>query len=205
MLRKKSSPSFYLASQSPRRQALLTQAGASFAVLPPINVQEMPRSGESAEDYVLRMAQTKATIGMRAARRYGMPMLPVLGADTEVILNKHIFGKPQNEDEVRSMLRALSGATHEVLTAIALCFLEKTRRKTASVVVASRVSFKNLSDDEITRYLASGEPFGKAGAYAIQERGGVFVTHIEGSYSAIVGLPLYETTQLLTTHAGIVI
>jgi septum formation protein len=165
----------------------------------------MPRSGESAEDYVLRMAQTKATIGMRAARRYGMPMLPVLGADTEVILNKHIFGKPQNEDEVRSMLRALSGATHEVLTAIALCFLEKTRRKTASVVVASRVSFKNLSDDEITRYLASGEPFGKAGAYAIQERGGVFVTHIEGSYSAIVGLPLYETTQLLTTHAGIVI
>jgi len=193
----------YLASQSPRRQALLTQAVIPFSVLPleDGDVIEVPHANEPAHDYVLRMARAKAIIGRRRARQRHLPSLPVLGADTEVVLNGKIFGKPQDESDARRMLRALSGQTHEVLTAVALAL----PRRTISIVVPSQVSFKTLGDDEIARYLKTGEPFGKAGAYAIQERGAVFVTHIAGSYTGIVGLPLHETVQLLTMQAGIVL
>lgn len=196
-------PLIYLASQSPRRQALLTQAGISFEVLPLLgdDVVEMPHGEERARAYVLRMARAKAVMGRRRARQRHLPPIPVLGADTEVVLDGRIFGKPGNEERAKEMLWALSGKTHEVLTAVALSLPQRT----ASLLVTSQVTFKTLGDNEIARYIKTGEPFGKAGAYAIQGRGAALITHISGSYSGIVGLPLYETVQLLTTQAGIVL
>lgn len=199
----KTIPLIYLASQSPRRQALLTQAGISFSVLAlqEDDVIEVPRNGEPAHAYVLRMARTKAIMGRRRMRQRHLPPLPVLGADTEVVLDGRIFGKPESAASAKEMLRMLSGRTHEVLTAIALALPQCT----TSRIVVSQVTFKALSDDEIMRYLETNEPFGKAGAYAIQGHGTMLITHISGSYTGIVGLPLYETVQILTTQAGLVL
>ena len=194
-------PSIYLASQSPRRQALLTQIGVTFEVLTlgENTIAEVPRPGEAPLVYVRRMARAKALIGMRHSRQQRLPMRAVLGADTEVVLADRIFGKPRDRQDAAAMLRALSGKTHEVISAVALCHPRRqgnTVRVTERVAV-SRVTFKALRDEEIARYLDSGEPFGKAGAYAIQGRAGAFATHLDGSYSGVVGLPLFETAQLL--------
>ncbi|MCL2872779.1 MAG: Maf family nucleotide pyrophosphatase [Betaproteobacteria bacterium] len=194
-------PLIYLASQSPRRQALLTQIGIAFKVLTLGEnvIAEVPRPGEAPLAYVRRMARAKAIVGMRHLRRQPLPMRAVLGADTEVVLADRIFGKPRDRQDAAAMLQALSGKTHEVISAVALCLpLRKgSALRVMERVAVSRVTFKSLRDEEIARYLDSGEPFGKAGAYAIQGRAGAFVTHLDGSYSGVVGLPLFETAQLL--------
>ena len=198
-------PWVYLASQSPRRQALLTQIGVPFEVLALDKgaIAEVPRSGEVPLAYVRRMARAKAMIGMRQSRQRRLAARAVLGADTEVVLASRVFGKPRDREDAAAMLRALSGKTHEVISAVALCPLVQKGNmvEVMDCVVVSRVTFKTLRDEEIGRYLDSGEPFGKAGAYAIQGRASAFVTHLDGSYSGVVGLPLFETAQLLR-HLG---
>ncbi|MCL2298475.1 MAG: Maf family nucleotide pyrophosphatase, partial [Proteobacteria bacterium] len=174
----------YLASQSPRRQALLTQIGVPFEVLTLTEgaIAEIPLPDEAPIAYVRRMARAKAVVGMRRLRQQHLPtqlpMRAVLGADTEVVLGNRIFGKPQDRQDAAAMLRALSGKTHEVISAVALCLPVRRGRATEVLdrVLVSRVTFKTLCDEEIKRYLDSGEPFGKAGAYAIQGCAGAFVT-----------------------------
>ncbi|MDR2016476.1 MAG: Maf family nucleotide pyrophosphatase [Burkholderiales bacterium] len=191
----------YLASQSPRRQALLTQIGVPFEVftLGENVIAEIPQPNEAPLAYVRRMARAKAIIGMRQLRQQQLPERAVLGADTEVVWAGRVFGKPRDRQDAAAMLQALSGKTHEVISAVALCPLLRKGRALRVIdrVVVSRVTFKILCDEDIGHYLDSGEPFGKAGAYAIQGRAGAFVTHLDGSYSGVVGLPLFETVQLL--------
>lgn len=187
----------YLASSSPRRRELLAQLGVRFEVIAP-EISEQPRAGEPARDYVARLARTKAVAGTTFVRARGWPARPVLAADTEVVLDGEILGKPRDHGHAVSMLSRLSGRTHEVLTAVAVLHQDELRE----ALVESRVTFTPLSSDDIERYWRSGEPADKAGAYGIQGRAGAFVSRIEGSYSAIVGLPLCETAQLLA-HYGI--
>jgi len=182
--------SIVLASASERRSRLLAQIGVRHEVVP-ADLDELPTPGESPASYVQRLARDKAQAGFRAlgarARR------PVLGADTTVVLDGRIYGKPADEEDCVAMLMALSGRCHEVLSAIAL-FDGVTLREELN---ASRVSFRSLEATECRRYWASGEPAGKAGAYAIQGLGAVFVTRLEGSFSGVMGLPLFETAALL--------
>jgi septum formation protein len=182
----------YLASASPRRQELLRQLGVCFDVITP-NIAEEAYVHESPRDYVERLACAKARQGAALIRARGLPTFPVLGADTEVVLDGEILGKPRNREHGVTLLRRLSGRTHEVLTAIAVLHQDELHR----AVVESRVTFASLSDDAIARYWDSGEPLDKAGAYAVQGRAAGFIARIEGSHSAIVGLPLYELLQLL--------
>ena len=182
-------PDIYLASQSPRRQALLQQIGVGFELLA-VDVDETPRAGESAEVFVERVALDKARTGrgrIPAGRR-----LPVLGADTCVVAQGKIMGKPRGREHALEMLQLLSGATHEVLSAVALAGAHEALR-----VHASRVTFRTLSAAECAAYWDTGEPADKAGAYAIQGLAAMFVTHLAGSYSGVMGLPLYETAELL--------
>jgi septum formation protein len=181
-----------LASQSPRRRALLHQIGVPHEVCAP-QVDERVLAGEGAADYVVRMARAKA---LSLERLPGT--LPVLAADTIVVIDATILGKPAGEAEGLAMLRRLSGRAHEVLTAVALlsdggldCHLS-----------ASEVRFRALREAECRAYWASGEPHDKAGAYAVQGLGAVFIEHLAGSYSGVMGLPLYETAALLRA-AGI--
>lgn len=180
-------PSLVLASASPRRLELLRQIGIEPQVLP-VQVEEIPRPHESPADYVRRVALDKA---LAAAER--RPEAPVLGADTEVVADGAVFGKPSDAEDCARMLRHLSGRVHRVLSAVAL--LWKGRRYQA--MSTTLVHFRPLGEAEIAAYWASGEPAGKAGGYAIQGRGAVFVRRIEGSYSGVVGLPLCETAELL--------
>lgn len=175
-----------LASQSPRRAELLQQIGVPF-VASPADVDETPLPGESPEDFVRRMAIEKA----RAIHALH-PQDPVLGSDTAVVLDGRIMGKPRDREDALDMLLSLSGRTHRVLTGVAL-----VHARTDYALCDSRVTFRDIARDEVLRYWASGEPADKAGAYAIQGHGAVFVAHIEGSYSGIMGLPLFETAQLL--------
>ncbi|MGE7993105.1 Maf family protein [Pseudomonas sp. NPDC089554] len=178
----------YLASGSPRRRELLTQIGVPFsAVSAPID--ETPLPGEAAPAYVERLARAKAAAGLASLASPGV----VLGADTAVVLDGVILGKPENREQALAMLGDLSGREHQVLTAVALT----DGQRQASLCVASSVRFRAISFDEAWRYWASGEPADKAGGYAIQGLGAVFVTHLTGSYSAVVGLPLSETAELL--------
>jgi len=177
----------YLASQSPRRAELLTQIGVSFSVVD-IAIDETPLANESARFYVERMAIEKSSSGF-ANVRSGV----VLGADTTVVLDEKILGKPVDRDDAVAMLKLLSGKTHQVMTAI--CMTSKNNQLTA--VSVTEVSFRSLSEIEVNAYCDTGEPMDKAGAYGIQGRGAVFVNHIEGSYSGVVGLPLSETYLLL--------
>jgi septum formation protein len=194
-------PRIYLASRSPRRRELLRQIGVQFDVLAfrggergeDPDVDETPASGEAAERYVERLALTKAEAGMRRLMWRHLPRRPVLAADTTLELEGLIIGKPENQDDAVRILRSLSARTHRVLTAVAVTDGERTR----SAVSLSEVRFRALADDEIRRYVTTGEPMDKAGAYGIQGRGAVFIEHISGSYSGIMGLPLYETAQLL--------
>lgn len=181
----------YLASSSPRRAALLTQLHVTFTILA-ASVDESVDGHEAPLSYVQRMARGKALAGESERRRRDLVPAPVLGADTVVVSGGEILHKPDDLATARSQLRCLSGGQHTVHTA--LCLLGALRRE---VVVSSMVTFKALSAAEIQAYCATGEPLGKAGSYAIQGRGALFVSHIAGSYSAIVGLPLYECGQFL--------
>lgn len=182
----------YLASQSPRRAELLQQIGVDFVCLP-IDVDETPLADEAPVDYVQRVALAKAQAGWAQCQEQGLSPLPVLAADTSVILAGRIMGKPRDRDHGLAMLSALAGQTHHVLTAICLCF----QGETYSALSTTQVSFRAIGAAELDDYWASGEPLGKAGAYAIQGRAAVFVENIHGSYSGVVGLPLLETHQLL--------
>lgn len=182
----------YLASASPRRMELLRQLGIRFEALP-ANVVETPHPGERPRDYVLRLARTKARRGAALVRERGLPIRPVLGADTEVVLRDQILGKPADRAHGFALLRRLSGRTHQVLTAI--CLLDQDEAYEA--ISESRVTFAPLGDADIERYWATGEPADKAGGYAVQGAAAAFIARIEGSYSGIVGLPLFELTRLL--------
>lgn len=182
-----------LASQSPRRRELLTQIGVRHRVLA-ADVDESVRPGEAPDAYVSRVARAKAEAGWQAAGARGA----VLAADTAVVLDAQILGKPADRDDALHMLGALSGRDHRVLTAVAL----RTAQGLRATVVETRVWFRSLTPAEIVAYWDSGEPRDKAGAYGIQGRGAVFVARIEGSYSGVVGLPLCETWALLR-DAGI--
>ena len=180
----------YLASASPRRRELLTQIGVPYSLIT-ANIDETPRPDENPEQYVQRLAREKALAGLQVAGEDAC----VLGADTTVVLNGRILGKPADRDEGLTMLAGLSGSEHQVLTAIALASPQRCEVR----LVASRVRFRPITPDEAQRYWDSGEPLDKAGGYAIQGWGAVFVSELHGSYSAVVGLPLCETAQLLDT------
>lgn len=179
-----------LASASARRSRLLTQIGVRHEVLA-ADLDEDPRPGENPADYVQRLARDKA-LAVRAALG-GRTDRPVLAADTTVVLDGRIFGKPSAEQECVAMLMALSGRTHEVMTAVALA----DGRGLHTAMNVSRVTFRALDEPECRRYWATGEPAGKAGAYAVQGFAAVFIARLEGSFSCVMGLPLFETAALL--------
>ncbi|MFF7398716.1 Maf family protein [Achromobacter sp. NPDC008082] len=191
----------YLASASPRRRELLTQIGLAHEVLlvpAPPGEDEPQHPGESAADYVQRTARDKALRGRDWMQEQGLAPLPLLAADTTVMLNGQVLGKPADRDDAIRILRALSGAAHEVHTAVAVW----TGEQLLEAVSITEVRMRDLHDDEIARYCDSGEPFGKAGAYGIQGLAGTFISHISGSYTGVMGLPLFETANLLRA-AGI--
>jgi septum formation protein len=195
-------PFIYLASQSPQRARLLDQLGVLHRPLWPESDEdsealEVGQAGEAPRDYVLRVTGNKLRAARaRLLRKKGLEA-PILCADTTVALDGRIFGKPADADEAWCTLRALSGRVHQVLTAVALAHPTLQKTHEAMSVQISQVHVALLSDEQITRYIASGEPFGKAGSYGIQGRFAAFVHQIEGSHSAIMGLPLFETAQLL--------
>jgi septum formation protein len=199
----------YLASRSPRRQELLRQISVRFEPLASradvgdaIDIDERQHAGETAAAHVERLAHDKARNGVRLVAQLGLPPRPVLAADTVVILDGEILGKPTDADEARRFLRRLSGRAHEVRTAIALALPASTPAQVLHATSISTVTFRPLSDDEIERYVASGDPFDKAGGYGIQSQAGSFVAHLSGSYTGVMGLPLAETTLLLR-QAGV--
>lgn len=181
------SPDFILASTSPRRRDLLEQIGANFAVAP-VEVDETPLPDEHPAHYVARLARMKACAVMP-----DLVGLPVLGADTTVALGNNPMGKPADEEQCVAMLMTLSGTTHSVYTAVAMALGERIESRLSE----TRVCFRPLHVDECRAYWRSGEPADKAGGYAIQGLGAVFVESIEGSYSGVVGLPLAQTWELL--------
>jgi len=180
----------YLASQSPRRRQLLGQLGVEFRLLD-IEVEEVRGPKEAAPDYVRRVAREKAGAGLLQV--VAVADTVVLGADTEVLLDGEVFGKPRDEGHAAAMLRLLSGRSHEVVTAVSLV----SAGREAQAVSNSRVRVAAMSDAEIARYLASGEWEGKAGAYAIQGRFEAHIEHLSGSFSGVMGLPLHDTAKLL--------
>jgi septum formation protein len=195
--------SIYLASRSPRRRELLAQIGVKFE---PLLFREGTRQdadtledslpGEMPGDYVRRVTRMKATAGwQRVMLRQGQMRMPVLAADTTVALGNEILGKPVDRADAIRMLKLLSGTRHVVLTAVGIAL----EGRYESVVSESHVTFAPLDDSRIEAYVDSGEPFDKAGAYAIQGRAGAFVQRLEGSYTGVVGLPLFETVELLRT------
>jgi len=179
----------YLASGSPRRQELLGMLGVTFERLVP-GVEEQRAPQEAPQNYVTRLARDKARAGVALAARD----LPVLGADTIVVLDGDVLEKPRDAAHAAEMLRRLSGQTHQVMTAVALADRLRVRER----LVITRVTFRALTAQDIAAYVESGEPMDKAGAYGIQGLGGCFVRSIEGSYHAVVGLPLVETWELLS-------
>jgi len=188
-----------LASASPRRRELLQQAGIGFEVVPS-HIPETRAAGETPEQYVQRIAADKARHVARFMADRGVVSKPVLAADTEVVLGDTIFGKPRNREQARDMLRALAGRTHTVLTG--LCLSQEGKELPA--LSRSLVTMAPLSAAEIDAYVATGEADDKAGAYAIQGRAASFIERLEGSYSGVMGLPLYDLHQLLK-RAGVVV
>lgn len=180
----------YLASQSPRRAELLTRLGLSFGRID-LDIPEQRQPNEPATDYVRRVAREKAGAGL--LKVVATPGAVVLGADTEVILEDEVFGKPVDAADAAAMLRRLSGRTHQAVSAVSVV----SASRESQALVVTEVSFAELDDDEIAAYVASGEAMGKAGAYGIQGRAEQFVTRLAGSYSAVMGLPLHETSRLL--------
>lgn len=181
--------SLYLASGSPRRRELLTQLGLTFERLI-TDVEEQRQPNEAADAYVRRLANDKARAGVTLAEHD----LPVLGADTIVVLNGEVLEKPRNAEHAAEMLGKLSGQTHQVMTAVALV----DRQQALDCLVTTDVTFRNLTASDIREYITTGEPMDKAGAYGIQGMGGNFVRKINGSYHAVVGLPLVETGELFS-------
>lgn len=184
----------YLASQSPRRRELLGQLGVSFSILD-VDVAEVPFPEEQPVDYVRRVARDKAKAGWDMLERHAQAEALVLASDTEVVLGERIFGKPKDADDAMHMLQALSGCTHEVISAVCMVSAEREHDD----VCISRVRFAQVDEAEMAAYVATGEPFGKAGAYAIQGKGASLIEYLEGSYSGVMGLPLFETARLLRT------
>ncbi|WP_373379558.1 nucleoside triphosphate pyrophosphatase [Cupriavidus nantongensis] len=188
----------YLASQSPRRRELLTQLGVRYELLladddEDAEALEAVLPGESPDDYVQRVCALKAEAALRRRERRALPDAPVLTSDTTVCLGGRILGKPADGADAAAMLGALAGTTHRVLTAVTVVSTTGMRH----ALSVSEVTFRPLQRAEIERYVASGEPLGKAGAYGIQGRAAEFVARIAGSYSGIMGLPLFETAALL--------
>ncbi|MEQ1772480.1 MAG: Maf family protein [Burkholderiales bacterium] len=191
----------FLASRSPRRRELLRQIGVGHDVLllredpkRGADVDETPHAGETPRGYALRVATAKASAGLQiAARRAGGMIKPVLAADTTIALDDAIIGKPGDAVDAARILKALSGRSHRVITAITMAFAERLETR----VSESTVTMSVLDDALIERYIATGEPMDKAGAYAVQGRAAAFITRIDGSYSGIMGLPLAETVELL--------
>lgn len=193
-------PRIYLASQSPRRRELLKQIDVRFETLllrsdskRPVDVDETPHPAESPVVYVQRICQEKAVAGFAALQFRNLPLFPVLAADTTVTLDDRIFGKPDSAEQAAVMLHALSGREHQVLTAVAIAMNEHIEVRLST----STVRFVQLSEERIKRYLQTREYADKAGGYAIQGHAGAFIEHLAGSYSGVMGLPLFETTQLL--------
>ena len=196
-------PAFvYLASQSPRRSQLLEQLGVSHQLLVANTDGDLGEDAEAIEAvhgqeapaaYVQRVTALKLDAAVARHQRRGLPAAPILCSDTTVALGREILGKPQDEADAARMLKSLSGTTHRVLTAVAVAH----GRKTVAALSVSRVRFDVLSSAMVRAYVASGEPMGKAGAYAVQGRAAAFIAHISGSYSGIMGLPMFETAQLL--------
>ena len=188
----------YLASQSPRRRQLLEQLGVPYELLLPdadedAESLEAVLPNEAPKAYVQRVTQRKLDAALQRLKRRGLPAAPVLCSDTTVALGRQILGKPEDAADARRMLNALSGQSHRVLTAVAV----GTARKRVQALSQSQVRFANLSPTQIRHYVDSGEPMGKAGAYAVQGRAAGFIAHMSGSYSGIMGLPMFETSQLL--------
>ncbi len=188
----------YLASQSPRRRELLAQIGVAHELLLPTPEEdaeslEVVLEGEAPDAYVQRVTALKLIAARARLVRAGGENHPILCADTTVAMGDTILGKPENVADAQRMLRYLSGQTHRVFTAIAIGWGDKT----AQACCESRVTFADISDSDIAAYVASGEPMGKAGAYGVQGRAAAFIARIEGSYSGIMGLPLFETAQAL--------
>ncbi|STR44761.1 Maf family protein [Iodobacter fluviatilis] len=185
----------YLASGSPRRQELLAQIGVQFERIS-APVDETPLENESARDYVLRLAKAKAEAGWQAMLAQGKNPLPVLAADTTVVLDGQILGKPLDASDAAAMLAQLSGRSHEVLTSLGL----RTNTGTEVLLSVSSVTFMPLSPAQIAAYIASGEPMDKAGSYGIQGTAGLFISDLQGSFSGVMGLPLHDTATLLARH-----
>jgi septum formation protein len=188
----------YLASQSPRRRQLLTQIGIQYELLlagpeEDSEALETVMSGELPLTYVKRVTQLKLDAAVSRMNQRGLPNAPILCADTTVALGRHILGKPEDAKDALRMLKMLSGQTHRVLTAVAVA----SNRKRAICVSVSQVTFAPMKLSEMKFYVASGEPMGKAGAYGIQGLAATYISEIKGSYSSIMGLPLFETAQLL--------
>ena len=188
----------YLASQSPRRSQLLEQIGVRHELLLPdadedAESLEVMLSNEAPSSYVKRVTQLKLDAALLRLKKRGLAPAPIICSDTTVALGRTVYGKPQDAREARQMLAELAGKTHRVLTAVAI----GTSRKRVQAMSESRVMFAPLSAAQIKAYVASGEPMGKAGAYAVQGRAAAFIAHISGNYSGIMGLPLFETRHLL--------
>ncbi|WP_293778225.1 Maf family protein [uncultured Oxalicibacterium sp.] len=193
-------PKIYLASKSPRRRELLRQIGVEFELLmlrdqsprgPEVSEVVLPN--EPAEDYVARVTLEKAQFARQTMLWRKLPARPILAADTTVVIDGRILGKPTDEAEAMAMMQQLSGRTHQVLTHVAVLHDDRTYQ----ITQRSDVTFATLSDDRIRHYCATAEPYDKAGGYGIQGQAALFITDIAGSYSGIMGLPLYETGQLL--------
>jgi septum formation protein len=188
----------YLASQSPRRSQLLEQLGVRHELLLPgadedAEALEVALHNEAPAAYVRRVTQLKLDAALKRLKRRGLPAAPVLCSDTTVALGRTIYGKPADAVDAARILAELSGKTHRVLTAVAL----GTGRKREQALCESRVTFAEMSPRQIQTYIASNEPMGKAGGYGVQGRAAAFISHISGSYSGIMGLPMFETAQLL--------
>ena len=195
----------YLASQSPRRRQLLEQWGVRCELLLPdaeedVESLEAVTPGESPSAYVQRVTALKLAASLARLRRRRLPIAPVLCADTTVALGRRILGKPADEVDAARLLADLAGREHRVLTAVAVGKPGTRGDRTWAALSTSRVTFEPLSAAQIRRYVATGEPMGKAGAYGIQGRAGLWISHISGSYSGIMGLPAHETSQVL--HAA---
>jgi septum formation protein len=190
----------YLASRSPRRRELLHQIGIDFDTVvfrdglrADSETDETPLAGEDPVEYVHRVTCAKAVHGLQIVQERRLPMRPVLSADTTLELDGQIIGKPVDMADAAAILRRLSGRTHRVLTGVAI----NHQGRTEYILSTSEVSFRELDDDEIRHYVMSGEPMDKAGAYGIQGRAGLFVAHLAGSYTGVMGLPVCETGELL--------
>ena len=193
-------PRIYLASRSPRRRELLTQIGLRFDLLlfrsgsrRDEEVDETPMPGEDPEDYVVRVARAKANFGLRVLNMRHLPLRPVMSADTTLDLDGEIIGKPRDEAHAREILARLSDRSHRVLTAVAVADGQRIEHR----LNINEVRFRKLDEDEIRRYVATGEPMDKAGAYGLQGRAAIFIAEVKGSPSGIVGLPLCDIALLL--------